>query len=451
MPKSTWLLYALLLFIGPGVRREPVPPRLTPPKLPTIVELKPEDAVLPAHQPDAPVTRETEIRRLFASRDYAEALKLIEGEIQANARNKAAGEYLLWLDRQRYIVKTALAWTYLDKQNCAKALDILGEIPASKMPDLALKASGYCKLMGHDLVEADNLVTQYTKNAPGDKEGLGLLIKVKEAEGLYDEAMDITARMDALNQSNDPGFDLEPLKKSLAAKQSESLSQQQMESGYFRVHYPPNVGPDFVERVVAALQRTATKLNLAFGVDYPSQTIEVYFHTREMFGDITHSPEWAAGIYDGQIQLPLGAEGQWSEALERTIRHEVTHALLAEMVGRRNLPTWFQEGFAQLAECDNICDHYEFVATTQKFFPLDKFEQPFMGMATREAQVAYRQSLYLAMMLNKHQGEANMKQMFSLLSGVENLTSEEIVQQSAWTFKDLHWAAMQAWNNQQSL
>ncbi|MBC7661491.1 MAG: hypothetical protein H7249_17480 [Chitinophagaceae bacterium] len=449
MAKKPWMVLAFLI-LGSAAKPVPVPsPRVEP--IPTLPELALEK---PLHASEAMaefVTREEDIRKLFSEKHYEDALGLIESEVKKLNSGNGSSDYRAWLDRQKWILKTAQAWPLLEKQNCNGAMDILREIPSDKIPAVALKAFGYCKLMAREWPDADTYLTQYIQTQNQDKEAVQMLARVKEYQGLFEEAIDLTHKLEKMPDGGAAPVDLEPIKRSLAAKQDESEKQLMMETGFFRIHYQPNVGPDFIEKVVETLNKTASKLNLDFGIDYPSNVVDIYFHSEERFGEITHSPNWAAGIYDGQIRLPVGQDAVWSEETERSIRHELAHALLSEMVGRRNLPTWFQEGFAQMAECEDLCLHYEYAATTQKFFPIEKFDETFMKMPTREAQVAYKQSFYMMLLLQRHQGVANMKQMFSLIEGLSVLSSADIVEQGAWTFPMLHQYAKQAWEGQLSL
>jgi len=445
------------LALGSGGRTLPDPgilPRLPDTQL-EMIPLKTASASGSTSTPGASpgiTTREAEIRTLFTAKRYDDALKLIAEEMQKLDRAKAGDVgYREWLDRQTWILKTAQAWVFLEKQNCSGAMAIIGEIPSDKVPVQALKGIGYCKLMAREWQEADSALSRYLQSQNRDHEAVQLLARAKESQGLYEEAIDLTNSLASMPTAIEEKINLEPMKKSLLAKQDETTRQLLLESGYIKVHYQPNLSLEFVEKVVETMNRTAAKLNMDFGIDYPSTTIDIFFHSVERFGTITHGPDWAAGIYDGQIRLPIGEEGLWSEAVERSIRHEFAHALLAEMVARRSLPTWFQEGFAQLAECEGLCQNFEFAATTQTFFSAEKLEESFMNMKTREAQVAYKQSLYMMISLLRWQNPANVRQMFSLMSGLDTLSSKDIIEQSSGTYADLHQFAASQWNSQKSL
>lgn len=452
MANKPWAVLCLLL-IGSGGEVKSSSPVLMPitESLPADAELKLEKVQTVANAPLAMPTKENEVRKLFSEKRYEEALTLIADEIKKLNSGNGDAIYREWLERQKWILKTAQAWAFLEKQNCSGAMSILQEIPAENLPDVALKGIGYCKLMARDWQDAEGYLSRYIQGRNHDQEAVQLLARVKESQGLYEEALDLTKSLESMPDDGAPKLDLEPMKKSLQAKQDESSSQLMLESGFFKIHYQPNIPLEFIEKTVETMNRTAGKLNMDFGIDYPSAIIDVFFHSAERFGEITHGPEWVGGVYDGQIRLPISDDGRWNEGVERSIRHELAHALLAEMVARRSLPTWFQEGFAQMAECASLCLNFPYAATTQKFFPIEKFDESFMKMGSREAQVAYKQSLYLTIIMHRQLGNANVRQMFALIPGLESLTSKDIVEQSGMSFEEVYEAAKLSWEKQLSL
>lgn len=60
------------------------------------------------------------------------------------------------------------------------------------------------------------------------------------------------------------------------------------------------------------------------------------------------APDWSSGLYDGRIRIVIRDYPEQQEDIRRTLRHELTHAVL-HTLGTR-LPTWLQEGMAQIAE-----------------------------------------------------------------------------------------------------
>lgn len=416
----------------------------TPNPVPTPI---PQSIVIP---PEI-LSKEAEIRAFFAEKRFQEALDLIKAELSTLPKSSDGLDYRSWLERQRWIIMTAKAWVFLEKQNCSAAMTILEEIPEESRPNVALKGMGYCKFLTRDWQDADALLTRFLQSQSADHEALEMLARSKESQGLFEEALEITEELKNVNSDEKAELEIEPLRKSLLAKQDESLNQQVRPGSFFSLHFQPGLSADFLDKVAETVQRTGEKLNLEFGIEPPVKSIEIFFHSSERFSEITHGPEWSGGIYDGQIRLPVRADGVLDMKSVVAIRHEVTHALLSELVQRRNLPTWFQEGFAQIAECEQFCRNYDFQGTTQNFMAIEMFDRPFISMSEKEAWVAYKQSKYMAIHLLTLRPLADIKQMFSLMPSLDQLTSDSIVTQAGWSYPLLYQTAKNSWEKQLSL
>ncbi len=97
-------------------------------------------------------------------------------------------------------------------------------------------------------------------------------------------------------------------------------------------------GPEeglLASRALESLNRAYWRIGGVLGT-YPSNPIAVVLYTNEQFRDITRSPAWSAGAYDGTIRVPMrGALDQPGE-LDRVLAHEFTHALVRTLaVSRR--------------------------------------------------------------------------------------------------------------------
>ncbi len=118
-------------------------------------------------------------------------------------------------------------------------------------------------------------------------------------------------------------------------------------SAHFQVRYDPR-RPALVQAVPALmsdLERAYQRVARDFGLA-PVDRILVLVLDRERY--LADAPEWSAGLYDGQIRLSVGDYAAEAEKLRATMRHEFAHAALHRLGSA--LPTWFQEGMAQLVE-----------------------------------------------------------------------------------------------------
>ena len=58
-------------------------------------------------------------------------------------------------------------------------------------------------------------------------------------------------------------------------------------------------------RVAEILEAAYWRIGGAIGA-YPASVVQVVLYTRDQFRDITQSPAWAGGAYDGSIRVPVG-------------------------------------------------------------------------------------------------------------------------------------------------
>jgi len=131
---------------------------------------------------------------------------------------------------------------------------------------------------------------------------------------------------------------------------------------------------------------------------YPGERVPVVLYASEDFHDVTQTPSWSAGVYDGRIKLPVGGlMASDEDVLERTLRHEYGHVLVHEL-SRGRAPVWLNEGVAIWAEEERDGDRVEWAEGTiggQPLFHLNQLEGAFTRLPPDRVHVAYAQS-YLA-------------------------------------------------------
>jgi hypothetical protein len=141
-------------------------------------------------------------------------------------------------------------------------------------------------------------------------------------------------------------------------------------------------------RVGELLDAAYWRIGGALGV-YPSEVVQVILYTKEQFRDITQSPAWAGGAFDGRIRLP--AAGKISDReLQRVLAHELTHAIVRS-VAPRGTPQWLNEGLAVFFEDGDIGPERSLVQRGRRI-PLERLEQPFDDLSPDDAAMAYAES-----------------------------------------------------------
>jgi tetratricopeptide (TPR) repeat protein len=187
---------------------------------------------------------------------------------------------------------------------------------------------------------------------------------------------------------------------------------------HFTVLFEGPAEAQLAERAVAVLEAAYLRIGTAL-YTYPTDVITVVLYTREQFHDITQSPEWAGGAYDGRIRVPVqGALADLSE-LQRVLTHEFTHALVHSIVGR-GLPFWLDEGLAVRFEGSDPERGRTQVRTAGRLLPLPRLERSFAGLSPQDATLAYAQSAVAVQMMFD---QAGAPAVVSLLEAVGSGTS----------------------------
>lgn len=134
----------------------------------------------------------------------------------------------------------------------------------------------------------------------------------------------------------------------LEREQRAEAGYRRDESGHFVVKYR---GPRETE-VRRVLLETLEEVRESVGRQYtffPPEKITVILYPEERFQEVTRTHHWASGVFDGKIRLPLGTLQGRTQALERLLAHEYTHAVV-HLLAKGRAPRWLQEGLAQHAE-----------------------------------------------------------------------------------------------------
>jgi tetratricopeptide (TPR) repeat protein len=141
-----------------------------------------------------------------------------------------------------------------------------------------------------------------------------------------------------------------------------------------------------VEMLEAAYWRIGSAL-----YTYPTEVITVVLYTREQFRDVTQSPDWAGGAYDGRIRVPVRGALQNVDGFERVLAHEFTHALVRALAPR-GVPQWLNEGLAMYFEGGDLSARVEHARAAEAPPTLGPLERPFSGLDGDGAALAYARS-----------------------------------------------------------
>lgn len=141
-------------------------------------------------------------------------------------------------------------------------------------------------------------------------------------------------------------------------------------------------------------------------------TVVVYGVDRDAVQARLGMPEWAAGVYDGELRIPMAEIKEKKQKLETILRHELVH-LFIDSITRNSVPVWFNEGCAQYYEAPfvfsgegSFSNRYDAPSpsgfreiTTEALskkliLTADVLNSSFMSIPKEKVMLAYAQSLY---------------------------------------------------------
>jgi hypothetical protein len=159
---------------------------------------------------------------------------------------------------------------------------------------------------------------------------------------------------------------------------------------HFTVMFEGPAEAQLAEKAVGILESAYWRLGTALNT-YPPDVITVVLYTREQFRDITQSPAWAGGVFDGRIRMPVQGALQNLREFERVLTHEFTHALV-RAVAPRNVPTWLNEGLAVVFEGSDAATRERQLREARARPALSSLERSFASLDRPAAVVAYAES-----------------------------------------------------------
>jgi len=152
---------------------------------------------------------------------------------------------------------------------------------------------------------------------------------------------------------------------------------------------------------------------------YPNRTIAVMLYTQQHFTDITRSPDWAAGSYDGRIRLAVRGALNDRTAFDRVVVHELAHAIV-HTLAPRGIPAWLHEGLAVNFEPGDKPWIDQTLRQSATTIPLESLRTGFGALAAGDVQLAYAESAADAGVIMKRLGP-NLPAFLQSLESVESV------------------------------
>jgi hypothetical protein len=166
------------------------------------------------------------------------------------------------------------------------------------------------------------------------------------------------------------------------------------------------------------LNRTHGELSGIFNF-VPQQQVVLRFLSPKEFQRQTGAPSWTSAMYyKNEITIPLNASGVDPVELERALRHEYVHAVVAEISEFRS-PAWLDEGVAQIIEGEInplLGPALRKWLIHNDPIPLDWLHGGFTTLDADIVPAAYAQSLFASRILIREFGYEKVVTYLKLLS-----------------------------------
>src|SRR3954470_7342167 len=204
----------------------------------------------------------------------------------------------------------------------------------------------------------------------------------------------------------------------LTKKLEEWRKEAELHSGFrqtlgdhFTVMFEGPAEAELARRAVTALEADYWRIGTALSI-YPIGITTVILYTREQFHDITRSPSWAGGVFDGRIRVPVQGALENTAEFERVLAHEFTHALI-QSVATRGVPTWLHEGLADCFDGSDMRKKEQQLRQADPRIPLARLEGSFERVTPKEASLGSAES---AVAVRRLLGDAGAPAMANLLT-----------------------------------
>jgi hypothetical protein len=183
-----------------------------------------------------------------------------------------------------------------------------------------------------------------------------------------------------------------------------------------------DLGQDVLEVLEEAYNWVGSQLS-----HFPEERTTVILYSRKQFSELTNSPEWAGGLYDGKVRLPVGGISEVDSDVEALLYHEYMHVVLRDIAGS-NLPFWLNEGLAEVAEAYISEPNLEILSLAreqEKLFRLKTLEKPFKRLQGIQVPLAYQQSYAVVNYLIDEYGWHQVRELVFALG--DNIPIEQAV------------------------
>ena len=188
------------------------------------------------------------------------------------------------------------------------------------------------------------------------------------------------------------------------------------QSSRFILSYDAGIKSDAADKVLEVLEDAYNRVGRDFGA-YPESRVPIILYTGKDYREITGSPGWSGGQYDGKIRLPVGGMTEVTPVVRSVLFHEYTHVVVRELT-RGNCPVWLNEGLAESEgrkEFDPPLTVLKKASAGDALLSFSSLTGSFASLQGKSVDLAYQQSYSLVRYMISAYGWHTMKDILTAL------------------------------------
>lgn len=396
------------------------------------------------------------IKKMFAEHKYQVALVALYDQLN---HGSFSPQYKKLLIDKIPVLRTSIGIKLASENNCTKAIKIFIEVIGLNPSNLDAHRgllSCYIRLKQFELGLAH--VQSFQLAASNYYSVFEIIANIYENTGRITDAITILKKL-IRHLSNNEKLNHKFLKKLkyqlevLMSRLNEKKYQVSHNISHFKLTFRDGDHDEVAQYVLETAEATLIEFNMEYSLPYPESPIEIVLYPQKKFTKLVgYGPNWAKGVFDGKIRLPVEKDTlKKIKSFEKILRHELVHALLWEASKGKTIPNWFNEGLAQYLECRNGCrpNFNQFISNVT-FLKTGDFIESFNKLPLEKAKNAYIQSLFLVIFLKNEKIGYGSGIYSSIILGLlesGKINSNSILKPAGLSFPSYLKLAKNSWNN----
>jgi tetratricopeptide (TPR) repeat protein len=238
---------------------------------------------------------------------------------------------------------------------------------------------------------------------------------------IYDQRGEIKAALHhyetaARQDPNDAGIKGRLLAARRAAEAEAGLDR--LFSAHFIVKFHRSTDRAVANAVADRLEAVYQAIGMRWSY-FPASRVVVVLYPRQQFQGTVSGPDWAQGLFDGRIHLPVERMSGDPASADAALRHEYMHAVVHRLSSGQ-APAWLDEGLALYMERGpDAAGSWE--REGQKIRagerpPLAALHRSFLELPAGDASLAYAESYGATRALMQRHGTAPVRRLLESLS-----------------------------------